>query len=193
MPLNAPNLLTLARIIFVPVVVVFYYLPTPNAHVIVTCVFVAAAITDWLDGYLARKLRQGSPFGAFLDPVADKLIVAAALIILVSDPAVLDVVYSRVLFAVATIVIIGREIAISSLREWMAGIGRRSSVAVNFLGKLKTVLQMTAISMLLFREDLWNLPILKIGEVLLYIASALTVWSMVGYLRAAWPALSESE
>src|SRR5690606_3795951 len=156
---------------------------------IVTFLFVLAAITDWLDGYLARRWNQGSPFGAFLDPVADKLIVATALILLASDREVLELVYSKILFTIVTCVIIGREITISALREWMAGIGARSSVAVGMIGKIKTGVQMVAISMLLYHDPLWGLPIFKIGEIALYAAAALTLWSMFVYLRAAWPTL----
>jgi len=149
-------------------------------------VFIFAAITDWLDGYLARRMDQMTTFGAFLDPVADKLMVATALVLLVSrNPAVL--------FTLSAGIIIGREIAISSLREWMAEMGKRGHVQVSGLGKLKTGFQMTAISLLLFEQDLLGLPILFIGLALLYLAAALTLWSMWVYLHAAWPTISEAQ
>ncbi len=190
MPINTPNILTLIRILIIPVLVVCYFSGWKNANEIVTVLFVGAAFTDWLDGFLARRLDQGSPFGAFLDPVADKLIVATALILLASDQDVLDSVYSKILFTIVTCVIIGREITISALREWMAGIGERSSVAVGMMGKVKTTVQMVAISLLLYYDPLFGLPIFKIGEISFYLAGALTLWSMVLYLRAAWPSLT---
>jgi CDP-diacylglycerol--glycerol-3-phosphate 3-phosphatidyltransferase len=143
-----------------------------------------AAITDWLDGYVARRLQQTSQFGAFLDPVADKLIVSTALILIVqSDP--------RVLVAALAAIIIGREIAVSALREWMAGLGTRHRVVVSGYGKLKTIMQMTGLSCMLFAERLLGLPIYEIGLVFLVLAAGLTVWSMLGYVRAAWPAQRE--
>lgn len=189
MPLNMPNILTLIRMLIIPIIVVVYFLPSRNANEIVTFLFVFAAFTDWLDGFLARRLNQGSSFGAFLDPVADKLIVATALILLASDREVLDVVYSKILFTIVTCVIIGREIAISALREWMAAIGARKSVAVGLVGKIKTTVQMVAIAMLLYHDPLFGLPVFRVGEVALYAAAALTLWSMFVYLRAAWPSL----
>lgn len=192
MPLNTPNLLTLLRIVLIPIFIVTYYLPFSWAGAAATALFVAAAVTDWLDGYLARKLNQSSRFGAFLDPVADKLIVAAALILLVADGRVhLQVIDSR-LFALTVIIIIGREIAISALREWMAEVGKRHSVAVTFVGKFKTVGQMVAIPFLLYQQPIGDLPIFLIGELTLYIAAALTLWSMIVYIRAAWPDLTRS-
>lgn len=193
MQLNLPNLLTLVRMALIPVLVIVYFLPPSYAHVLATGVFILAALTDWLDGYLARRLEQSSRFGAFLDPVADKLVVATALVLLATDPQILDAVFSRVVFAVATAIIVGREIAISALREWMAEIGRRASVAVTSIAKVKTTVQMIAISLLLFREPLLGLPVLKLGEALLYVAAVLTLWSMILYLRAAWPTLVAAE
>ena len=179
---NLPNLLTLLRIVLIPVFVVCFFLPTGWARDVATAVFVLAALTDWLDGYLARRLQLVSALGAFLDPVADKLMVATALVLLVqADP--------RMSTAVAAAVIIGREIAISALREWMAEIGSRTKVAVSMTGKFKTAAQMVAISLLLYRDDLFGLPVYSIGLILLYIAVALTLWSMLLYLRAAWPSL----
>ncbi len=180
MPLNLPNLLTWARIVLIPVVVGVFYLPIPTheANLFATIAFVIAAITDWFDGWLARRLGQMSAFGAFLDPVADKLMVAAALVMLVQ--------LGRA-DAVLAFVIIGREITISALREWMAAIGARKSVAVSFLGKLKTTAQMVAIPMLLFHDTLGPLPVQLIGTWLLWVAAVLTLWSMAYYLRKAWP------
>lgn len=187
MLLNAPNLLTLLRIALIPAFIIAYYLAEPWAHMLATGLFILAALTDWLDGYLARRLEQTSPFGAFLDPVADKLMIAAALVLLVADPGVQTAVMDMRLFAVVVLVIVGREIAVSALREWMAEVGKRSHVAVSFIGKTKTTAQMIAIPFLLWREPFWGLPIFQIGEILLYLAAALTLWSMFSYLKAAWP------
>ncbi|MGB5199964.1 MAG: CDP-diacylglycerol--glycerol-3-phosphate 3-phosphatidyltransferase [Sedimenticolaceae bacterium] len=179
---NLPNALTLLRILLIPVLIVVFYLPTFWGREAAALVFVLAAITDWLDGYLARRMQLVSALGAFLDPVADKLMVATALVLLVqADP--------RISTAVAAAVIIGREIAISALREWMAEIGSRTKVAVSMTGKFKTAAQMVAISLLLYRDDFFGLPVYSIGLILLYIAVALTLWSMLLYLRAAWPSL----
>ncbi len=193
MPLNTPNLLTLLRIVLVPGFVVAYYLPLPWAHVLTAGIFVLAAATDWLDGYLARRLRQHSAFGAFLDPVADKIMVATALVLLLSDARVHAQVLSQGLFAVVVAIIVGREIVVSALREWMAEVGKRASVAVSFVGKFKTIGQMLAIGFLLYREPLWAVPTFLVGEILLYLAAALTLWSMLAYLRAAWPNLVNPE
>lgn len=183
MNLNIPNILSLARIAVVPVFVVVFYLPFAWANVATATIFAIAAFTDWLDGYLARKLNQTSRFGAFLDPVADKLLVAVALILIVSaDPGPW--------LTIPAIIIIGREIAISALREWMAEIGERGQVAVNHIGKIKTTAQMLALFLLLYKSPLGEFPVYEAGLVLLYIAATLTLWSMVIYLRAAWPALN---
>ena len=187
---NAPNILTVLRIVLIPVFILAYYLPTPWAPALTVILFVAAAITDWLDGYLARRLNQFSRFGAFLDPVADKLIVAAALVLLTADDRILSQVLDHRLFTVVVVIILGREITVSALREWMAELGERARVAVSFLGKLKTSGQMIAIPFLLYREPLFGLPVMRLGEILLYLAAALTLWSMLIYLRAAWPSLS---
>jgi CDP-diacylglycerol--glycerol-3-phosphate 3-phosphatidyltransferase len=179
---NIPNLLTVLRIVLIPVFIVLFYLPVDWGREAATAVFVLAAITDWLDGYLARRLQLLTALGAFLDPVADKLMVATALVLVVqADPAVG--------MAVASAVIIGREITISALREWMAEIGDRTKVAVSAIGKFKTTVQMTAIALLIYRDDLWGIPVYTIGQLLLYIAVVLTLWSMLLYLRAAWPSL----
>jgi CDP-diacylglycerol--glycerol-3-phosphate 3-phosphatidyltransferase/cardiolipin synthase len=177
---NLPNSLTWTRIVLIPVVIGVYYLPLPlhEQNLIATVAFIVAAITDWFDGWVARKLGLTSAFGAFLDPVADKLMVAAALIILVQ----LDRADS-----VVAIIIVGREITISALREWMAHIGAAKSVAVSFIGKLKTTAQMVAIPMLLYHDKLFGLPIAEMGEWLIWLAAALTLWSMGYYLGKAWP------
>ena len=187
MPLTIPNLLTWGRILLIPLFVGVFYAPhdwlTPHEqNLAATVIFVVAALTDWLDGYLARILQQTSAFGAFLDPVADKLMVAAALIILVQ----LDRADTVVAF-----IIIGREITISALREWMAKIGAARSVAVSFLGKVKTVSQMVAIPMLLYHDPLPLFAPQWVGTWLIYLAALLTLWSMVYYLRMAWPHIAE--
>ena len=181
MPVNLPNLLTWLRIALIPGIVGVFYLPEKLAspaemNLVATVLFVAAALTDWLDGYLARRLNQMSAFGAFLDPVADKLMVTAALIMLVE----LDRASSFVAF-----IIIGREIAVSALREWMARIGEARSVAVNVLGKIKTAAQMVAIPMLLFHDNLFGLDFRALGGMLIYLAAILTVVSMFYYLKMA--------
>lgn len=182
MQLNLPTLLTLLRIALIPVFVGSFFLPFRNANLLCTALFGLAAITDWLDGYLARRLCQTSAFGAFLDPVADKLMVATALVLLVQA-------MPTPLMAMAAIIIIGREIAISALREWMAQIGNHGRVAVSRIGKIKTIIQMVAVLLLLYREPLWLLPTLQVGSGLLAIAAVLTLWSMFHYLLAAWPTI----
>ena len=173
------NQLTLARIFLIPLFVVVFYLPFGWAYIASSLIFSIAAITDWADGYVARKYNQSTPFGAFLDPVADKLMVAIALLLLVTLH------HNSVWFVVAAAVIVGREIVISALREWMAELGQRASVAVSSIGKIKTTLQMTAIIVLLA-----NIPLLlPIGFIALAGAAVLTLWSMFLYLRAAWPYL----
>jgi CDP-diacylglycerol--glycerol-3-phosphate 3-phosphatidyltransferase len=180
--MNVPNMLTLMRIGLIPVFVAMFYLPTAWAYLACTLVFAVAALTDLLDGWLARRLGQVSALGAFLDPVADKLMVAVALVLLVQrDP--------EPWIAVPALVIIGREITISALREWMAELGERTQVAVSTIGKVKTAAQMSAILLLIYREPLGLIPSYTVGYVLLYIATLLTLWSMIVYLRGAWPAL----
>ncbi|MRI34262.1 CDP-diacylglycerol--glycerol-3-phosphate 3-phosphatidyltransferase [Endozoicomonas sp. OPT23] len=181
--MNVPNLLTLLRIILVPVLVVLFYLPLESRAFICALIFMIAAFTDWFDGYLARKLNQTTPFGAFFDPVADKIMVATALCLLVED-------YREFWMTVPAMVIIGREIVISALREWMAELGKRTSVAVNMIGKMKTALQMMAITMLLFSSSPLNGFFGYAGIALLYVSAILTLWSMYVYLKAAWPDLS---
>ena len=184
--LTLPTLLTLLRIALIPVFVGAFLLPFHGANVLCTALFGLAALTDWLDGYLARRLNQTSAFGAFLDPVADKLMVAAALVLLAQA-------IPTPWMAVAAVIIIGREIAISALREWMAQIGNQGRVAVSMIGKLKTTAQMIAVLLLLYREPLGGFPTLDVGLGLLLIAAALTLWSMLQYLLAAWPALRPEE
>ncbi len=180
--LNLPNLLTLLRIALIPVFVVVFYAPMKWAHLASAAIFGLAAVTDWVDGYLARRWSQTSAFGAFLDPVADKLMVAVALVLLVQ-------VNPTPILAIPAAIIIGREIAVSALREWMAEIGERAQVAVSALGKFKTTAQMAALLLLLYRDPIGDLPTMTVGYVLLYTAAALTFWSMVVYLQAAWPTL----
>ena len=187
---NLPNLLTLLRIILIPFFVISFYLDIKSANVITTVLFAMAAITDWLDGYLARRMGVTSAFGAFLDPVADKLMVAAALILIVDNN---PTAYSGIWIALPAVVIVGREITISALREWMAEVGASAKVAVSMLGKVKTTAQMMALVLLIYREPIGAFNTAEIGLLLLYIAAVLTLWSMVMYLRAAWPALSAKQ
>ncbi len=188
MPFNFPILLTWLRVALIPLVVGVFYLPDTmlspfEKNLAATVIFIVAAVTDWLDGFLARRWDQTSAFGAFLDPVADKLMVAGALLVLVQ--------WNRV-NAVIAFIIIGREITISALREWMAQIGASKSVAVSSLGKIKTVAQMVAIPMLLFYGDLFGvIDTILWGQILLLVAAVLTVWSMFYYLQKAWPLIKE--
>jgi cardiolipin synthase (CMP-forming) len=189
MSFNIPNALTWFRILLIPLFVGTLYLPTywaseQVANLIATILFVLAAATDWFDGYLARRLNQQSAFGAFLDPVADKLMVGAALIVLVE--------FNRV-NAVVAVIIIGREITISALREWMAQIGQSRRVAVSFIGKVKTVAQMVAITFLLYYGRIGPIDCRRIGTWLIWIAAVLTLWSMAYYLRIAMPSRGAGE
>ncbi len=180
--MNLPNTLTLTRILSIPVLAVVFYLPYSWSNVLATVIFTLAGFTDLLDGYMARRLGQTSVFGAFLDPVADKLMVSCALVMLVqANP--------QPLLALAAAIIIGREITVSALREFMAEAGQRARVAVVMAGKIKTVMQMIAIGMMLFKNDFLGLPIFAIGHGLLLVAALLTLWSMFVYLRAAWPSI----
>jgi CDP-diacylglycerol--glycerol-3-phosphate 3-phosphatidyltransferase len=181
-PYTVPNLLTALRIVLIPVIVGLFYLPYGWGDTVAGVLFAIAGITDTLDGYVARRTGQVSHLGTFLDPVADKLIVATALVLIVSRNPVWYV-------TLTAAVIIGREIAISALREWMAGIGAGAKVAVSALGKFKTIAQIVGLSMMLFYQDLWGLPIYWIGLALTVIAAVLTLWSMFLYLQAAWPDL----
>ncbi|MFK5947379.1 MAG: CDP-diacylglycerol--glycerol-3-phosphate 3-phosphatidyltransferase [Methylococcales bacterium] len=181
---NLPTNLTLLRIALIPLLAVVFYLPWEYSNMACTFIFIVAGFTDWLDGYLARKMSLETAFGAFLDPVADKLMVAFVLVLIVQQQA-------DATLAVASAIIIGREITIASLREWMAEVGQKAKVKVSKLGKWKTTVQMLAIGFLLYREDLFGLPINLIGYWLLYIAAFLTLWSMMHYLSAAYTALKE--
>jgi CDP-diacylglycerol--glycerol-3-phosphate 3-phosphatidyltransferase len=180
--------LTLLRIALVPVLVVLFYVPYAWSNLACVVIFVLAAVTDIADCAIARRTGQTSRFGAFLDPVADKIMVSTALVLLVQRQESYQVV-----FAIAAAIIIGREITISALREWMSEIGERALVSVSWIGKTKTVFQMTAIGFLLYREDLGWIPVSLIGELLLYTAAGLTLWSMWSYLQAAWPAISQAD
>jgi CDP-diacylglycerol---glycerol-3-phosphate 3-phosphatidyltransferase len=190
--LNLPNALTWLRIILIPLIVLVYYLPHywgpvpahwagPGAAII----FSLAGITDWLDGYFARKLNQTSAFGAFLDPVADKLMISTALVLLVSH-------HPSFVVALPAAIIIGREIAVSALREWMSELGARHRVKVSGVGKYKTAAQITALIMMLWEHKLWFIPMFEVGYAFLLAAALLTLWSMWNYLRAAWPHLRGS-
>ena len=183
---NLPNALTWLRILMIPAILaLFYLLPYPWADPAACAAFALAGITDTLDGYYARKLGQTSRLGAFLDPVADKLIVAAALVLIVSkDP--------RWFVVIVAVVIIGREIAVSALREWMAEIGARVRIKVSVLAKYKTIMQIVGLSLLLFRQNLFGIPTYRVGLVLTAVAAVLTLWSMIQYLRLAWPELRGS-
>ncbi len=189
MPLNIPNLLTWARILLIPLFVGVFYAPPhwltgSEQNLFATVIFVAAAITDWFDGWVARKLEQTTAFGAFLDPVADKLMVAAALMVLLQmDRA----------DAIVSFIIIGREITISALREWMAKVGAAKSVAVSFIGKIKTTAQMVAIPLLLYHDPLGSINTRWLGTWLLNVAAVLTLWSMIYYLKRAWPLLTRPD
>ncbi|MCC7329876.1 MAG: CDP-diacylglycerol--glycerol-3-phosphate 3-phosphatidyltransferase [Gammaproteobacteria bacterium] len=177
---NVATALTWLRIAAIPAVAVVFYWPGQWSKPLSCLVFTLAGLTDLLDGYLARRLGQTSKFGAFLDPVADKLMVAVALILLVqADP--------RIVIALVAAIIIGREIAVSALREWMAELGARSRVAVSGIGKAKTTMQMIGLGAMLYTHDLYGVPVYDIGLALLIVAAGITVWSMVGYIKAAWP------
>ncbi len=184
MRLTIPTMLTIFRIVLIPVLVWVFYWGNRWANVLACAVFVIGALTDILDGWIARRFQMYSAFGAFLDPVADKLAVTIALFLIVQW-------HHTVPIALLSAVIVGREITISALREWMAQMGDHGLVKVAGLGKLKTIVQMTAISCLIFREPLLGLPIFLIGEWLLGIAAALTLWSGADYLRAAWPTMRQ--
>ena len=190
MKITLPLALTMGRVAAIPVVLVLFYVPIHVAgydisRQLATVLYAAAAITDWLDGYLARKWNQTSKFGAFLDPVADKLLVAVCLVMLLEDRP-------GGILAALVAVIIGREITISALREWMAELGARTHVAVSWIGKVKTGFQMTAIGMMIWEIDFFFLPIYDLGYGLLFVAAVLTIWSMVVYLKAAWPLMADN-
>lgn len=184
--MNLPTVLTLLRILVIPLVVVCYYLPFHWAHPLAAIIFLLACITDWLDGYLARRYKLTTRLGAFLDPIADKLLVAVVLVIVVGESLIPGL-------AIPAAVIVGREVAISGLREWMAEMGKRTSVAVTFVAKIKTALQMIALILLLWYspadKTMW---VLWLGTLFLWIAAGLTLWSMIVYIKLAWPDFKES-
>jgi len=182
--LNIPTLLTLLRVALIPVLVVFFYLPWEYAHIATTFIFFIAGVTDWLDGYLARKMDVETKFGAFLDPVADKIMVAFVLVLLVEAEA-------NIWMTLPAAIIIGREITISSLREWMAELGQRATVKVSQIGKWKTTAQMLAIACLLYRETIFGVSMQFFGLIMLYIAAILTLWSMISYLKAAFVSMND--
>lgn len=184
--MNTPNILTLLRIALVPVFIIAFYLPVAWSNVLATVIFGLAAITDWFDGYLARRYQQTTAFGAFLDPVADKLIVTVALVLLVQKSG-------SAWLAIPAAIIIGREIVISALREWMAARGKSSAVAVSYIGKVKTTAQMFALGFLLYYKPFYGLPTYETGLALMYVAAFFTLWSMWTYLAAALPVLLKEE
>ena len=184
MRITIPTALTLFRILLLPVMVIVFYAPFRGANVAAACIFIAAAITDWLDGFIARRWNMGSAFGEFLDPVADKPMVGVTLFLLVQENP-------TPLMSVTRAIIVGREISISALLEWMAEIGQRAHVRVAWLGKIKTTLQIIAIVVLLYQHDLAGLRLFHAGETLLVAAAVLTIWSAIVYVRAAWPVLRE--
>ncbi|MEO8672931.1 MAG: CDP-diacylglycerol--glycerol-3-phosphate 3-phosphatidyltransferase [Tahibacter sp.] len=185
MRLTLPTILTLFRILLLPVMVAAFYLPFEGANIVASVIFIAAALTDWLDGWIARRYGLTSAFGAFLDPVADKLMVAVTLFLLVQDNHTIPL-------AVISAIIVGREISISALREWMAIIGERARVHVAGIGKIKTTVQMVALVVLLYQKDLDGYGLFHVGEVMLGFAAVLTIWSAMIYVRAAWPTLRDS-
>ncbi|HVE44109.1 MAG TPA: CDP-diacylglycerol--glycerol-3-phosphate 3-phosphatidyltransferase [Gammaproteobacteria bacterium] len=195
--MNLPNILTSVRILLIPLLVVFFYLPVTWSHTAAAIIFAVASFTDWLDGYLARYLEQSTALGAFLDPVADKLIVSIALVLIVAEPTsrVMDVfgVEDTMPAAIMTIpaaIIVAREIIVSALREWMAEVGKRAHVAVSSIGKIKTGVQMSALIILLYCSQSTSVYFVVVGYVLLYLAAVLTIWSMCIYLKAAWVQLN---
>lgn len=179
---NLPNLLTVSRILLIPLFVLVYIIPGKATYMYAAGLFALAAFTDWLDGYLARRLNQTTAFGAFLDPVADKLIVVSALVVLIAH-------HNSVWLTLPALIIVGREIVISALREWMAEMNRRGIVAVTWLGQVKTVFQMVAVLVLMTNPPVFDRPWVLIGYGLIYVAATMTLISMVIYMRAAWPSL----
>ncbi len=195
---NIPNILTLLRILVLPFLVIIFYLPVTWSHPVAAILFALACITDWLDGYVARSLKLSTRLGAFLDPVADKLMVSVVLVLLVGEPQFQFISLSSVVYAmpvamitIPAAIIVSREIIVSALREWMAEIGKRTSVAVSHLGKVKTAIQMVALIVLLYCDAATNVFIVLVGYVMLYISAVLTIWSMMIYIKAALPAMRE--
>ncbi|OGT63807.1 MAG: CDP-diacylglycerol--glycerol-3-phosphate 3-phosphatidyltransferase [Gammaproteobacteria bacterium RIFCSPHIGHO2_12_FULL_45_12] len=185
-----PNILTLVRISVIPLIALIFYLPFKWAHLMAATLFALASITDWLDGYLARYLVQSTKLGAFLDPVADKLMVSVALVLIVAEPVFQFVSTTPAVVTIPAAVIVAREIIVSALREWMAEIGKRAKVTVSRLGKIKTSIQMTALVTLLYCNNDTATPVIIGGYILLYVAAVLTIWSMLIYLKAAWAQLT---
>lgn len=192
--INLPNILTFARILVIPFFVLVFYLPITWGHLAAAIIFALACITDWLDGYLARSLKQSTKLGAFLDPVADKILVCIALVMIVGEPQFQFINLHSTFFTmpiagltVPAAIIVSREIVVSALREWMAELGKRTSIAVSHLGKVKTTIQMLALIILLYCDAGTNSYIVIGGYLLLYLAAVLTIWSMIIYLKAAWP------
>ena len=186
MQVTLPTAITLFRIALIPAFILIFYLPFSWANIVATAVFFVACVSDWVDGYLARSMQLESSFGAFLDPVADKLMVVVVIVLLVeANPSIY--------MTLPSVVIIAREISISALREWMAQLGSSTTVKVSYIGKVKTVSQMFALGFMIFAEPLWGLPIFQIGLAIYYLAALLTIASMIIYLRAAWPIITSSE
>lgn len=185
MKLTLPTIITLFRIVLIPVFVIVFYLPTTWAYTAAAMVFTLASITDWIDGYLARMLNQESAFGAFLDPVADKLMVVVAIVLLVeANPSPL--------IGIPSIIIISREITVSALREWMAELGSRATIKVSFVGKAKTTAQLFSLILMIYHETLFGISMYQTGLVFYYVAAFLTLYSMIIYLKAAWPVIASN-
>lgn len=193
MILTLPNILTFTRILAIPIFVGAYFLSSDGSNNVAVVIFILAAVTDWLDGFLARILKKTSTFGAFLDPVADKLMVCTALVLLVSDHQLAEKMMFNVVFVISILIIVGREVSVVALREWMAELGNRASVATSYLSKGKTMMQMIAIVLLLYGQPVGEFETLIAGELLLYVAAALTIWTMTIYLRAAIPTLMSTD
>jgi CDP-diacylglycerol--glycerol-3-phosphate 3-phosphatidyltransferase len=183
MKITLPTAITLFRIALIPLFIVVFYLPFSWVNVAATSIFFVASVSDWVDGYLARMMQQESSFGAFLDPVADKLMVVVVIILLVEA-------HPSIYIALPSVIIVAREISISALREWMAQLGSSTTLQVSFIGKTKTVAQMLALGFMIFAEPLMGLPIFAIGISIYYFAALLTIASMIIYLRAAWPVIT---
>ena len=183
MRLTLPTAITLFRIALIPLFVVVFYLPFRWVNEVAFAIFTLAALSDWVDGYLARTMQQESRFGAFLDPVADKLMVVVVIVLLVQENP-------SIYIALPSLIIIAREISVSALREWMAQLGSSASVKVSFVGKAKTLAQMTALALMIYADPLMGLPVFEIGLAIYYLAAILTIYSMIIYLRAAWPTIT---
>jgi len=185
MKLTIPTIITLFRIVLIPCFVIIFYLPIENANLYAAVVFFIAGLSDWVDGYLARMLKQESTFGAFLDPVADKLMVSVAIVLIVQS-------HPTIWIALPSAIIISREITVSALREWMAELGERASVQVSMVGKIKTSAQMGAIFFIIIGQPIYEIPLLTVGLTLYYLAAILTLYSMYLYLKSAWPTIEKN-